>query len=204
MTAERRHRSHCNDSHMLPRAFLTFVRDAQPLLHTFFSSNGADATDTEDLVQDCLERLMRYHRCGTDELYLLLHRISRNRLADFHKSMRAHIERQIAPVDATLEDRSPHADPIRQASATQMLKLFFRAMSALPDCPREVYLLNRVVGMSYSQIARHRRVTPKTVEKQMSRALQELRVALAPTSFWTENTHFHSKTNRGDEKLHPS
>jgi len=59
--------------------------------------------------------------------------------------------------------------------AGQMLKLLYQALSTLPDCPREVYLLNRVAGMSYTQIARHRGVTSKTVEKQISRALQDLK-----------------------------
>ncbi|MEE9889471.1 MAG: sigma factor-like helix-turn-helix DNA-binding protein [Stenotrophomonas geniculata] len=55
---------------------------------------------------------------------------------------------------------------------------FHQALSTLPRCSREVYLLNRVDGISYSQIARHRSVTSKTIEKQMSRASQDLRKKL--------------------------
>lgn len=64
-----------------------------------------------------------------------------------------------------------------------MLNSFCQALSTLPQCPREVYLLNRVAGMSYSQIAQHRGVTPKTVEKQISRALQGLRKEFDPTAY---------------------
>lgn len=64
-----------------------------------------------------------------------------------------------------------------------MLNSFYQTLSTLPQCPREVYLLNRVTGMSYSQIAQHRGVTPKTVEKQTSRALQGLRKEFDPTAY---------------------
>ncbi|MBH1637049.1 RNA polymerase sigma factor [Stenotrophomonas maltophilia] len=127
--------------------------------------------------------MIRYQRCRTDELYLLLHRISRNRLVDFRKSPRAQIERQLAFTDANIEDYRSCADPIRNASARQMLNSFYQTLSTLPQCPREVYLLNRVTGMSYSQIAQHRGVTPKTVEKQTSRALQGLRKEFDPTAY---------------------
>lgn len=186
MIAEKRNHSHSYGSPEPPSAFLTFVRDAHPLLHIFFSSHGASASDTEDLAQDCLERLMRYRRCRAEELSRLLHRIARNRLADFRRSPRAQIERQLASADATLEDYSPCADPVRQASVRQMFNSFCQALSTLPDRPREVYLLNRVVGMSYSQIARHRGVTTNTVEKQISRALQDLRKVFDPGAFCTD------------------
>lgn len=187
MTRKRRNYLHSFNSHELPSTFLMFLRDASPFLHAFFSSNGVSAADTEDLAQDCLERVIRYRRCRTDELYLLLHRIARNRLADFRKSPRARMERQLASADVNLEDYSPCTDPVRQTQARQMLKSLYQALSTLPKCSREVYLLNRVTGMSYSQIARHRRVAPKTVEKQMSRALQELQMALDQTAFCVDD-----------------
>jgi RNA polymerase sigma-70 factor (ECF subfamily) len=43
-----------------------------------------------------------------------------------------------------------------------------------------VYLLNRINGMSYAQIAQHCGISAKTVEKHIARALQGLRQELGP------------------------
>ncbi|MCI1076134.1 sigma-70 family RNA polymerase sigma factor [Stenotrophomonas maltophilia] len=166
-----------------PREFIEFIRTANPFLHEFFSSKGVNAADTEDLAQDCLERLVRYRKYRTEELRGLLRRIARNRLADFRRSTRPRLECRLAPADVNFEDCIQCADPYRQASTMQLLNSFFQALSALPKCSREVYALNRFAGMSYSQIARHRDVTPKTVEKHISRALRDLREKLKPISF---------------------
>lgn len=166
-----------------PGEFVEFIQTAIPFLREFFTSKGVNSADTEDLAQDCLERLVRYRRYRTEELRSLLRRIARNRLADFRRSTRPRLECHLAPADVIFEDCIKFADPYQQASTMQLLNSFFRALSALPKCSREVYVLNRFAGMSYSQIARHRDVTPKTVEKHISRALRGLREKLKPISF---------------------
>lgn len=153
------------------------MRDSRPWLYRFLLSRELSANDIDDIAQDCMERLMRYHRCKEDELFLLLRRIAINRLADFRRSKLARMEYTRAQHEVVNDNRSI-ADPLGQAMTEQMLNLFHQALSTLPRCSREVYLLNRVDGMSYSQIARHRGVTSKTIEKQMSRALQDLRKKL--------------------------
>ncbi|MGE8268588.1 MAG: RNA polymerase sigma factor [Stenotrophomonas geniculata] len=165
-----------------PREFIEFIRTANRFLREFFRSKGVNSTDIEDLAQDCLERLVRYRKYRTKELRSLLRRIARDRLANFRRSTRSRLECHLAPADVILEDCIECADPYRQASTMQLLNSFFQALSALPKCSREVYVLNRFAGMSYSQIARHRDVTPKTVEKHISRALRGLREKLKPIS----------------------
>ena len=64
-----------------------------------------------------------------------------------------------------------------------MLALLRQALFKLPERCRQVYLLNRVSGMSYTQIARHCGITANTVEKHIARALQGLRKELGPDSF---------------------
>jgi RNA polymerase sigma-70 factor (ECF subfamily) len=51
------------------------------------------------------------------------------------------------------------------------------AILALPPRCRAVYLMNRMDGLSYSEIARRCGISAKAVEKHMSRALRELRDA---------------------------
>jgi RNA polymerase sigma-70 factor (ECF subfamily) len=53
------------------------------------------------------------------------------------------------------------------------------AIAGLPDRCREIFLLNRNHHLRYQQIADHLQISVKTVETQMSKALQHLRVRLA-------------------------
>jgi len=52
------------------------------------------------------------------------------------------------------------------------------AVLRLPPRCREVYLLNRIEDMSYTEIARHCGISVKAVEKHIGKALSLLRVHL--------------------------
>lgn len=66
-----------------------------------------------------------------------------------------------------------------------------QAIDSLPGQSREVFILSRIEGMKYQEIAQKLEVSVKTVEKKMSIALELLRVALkdyylllVPFLFW--------------------
>jgi len=52
------------------------------------------------------------------------------------------------------------------------------AINELPEKCREVFLLNRNDHLKYQEIADKLRISVKTVETQMSKALQHLRIHL--------------------------
>jgi len=52
------------------------------------------------------------------------------------------------------------------------------AIADLPDKSRVVFLMNRIDGITYREIAENLGVSVKAVEKQMSRALRILREKL--------------------------
>ena len=156
-------------------AFASFVREQREPLRAFLRARGASDEDAEDIVQDCMERLIRYRQHPQEELKLLLYRIARNRLADRGRSAHAAPHLPLAEHDLPTEAPFSTPGPLRQAESGQMLNALRQALLKLPERCREVYLLNRITGMSYSQIARHRGITAKTVEKHVARALQGLR-----------------------------
>jgi len=53
------------------------------------------------------------------------------------------------------------------------------AIEELPEKCREIFRLNRYENMKYQEIADHLQISVKTVESQMSKALQHMRVRLA-------------------------
>lgn len=164
----------------IPDAFIAFVREERAPLCAFLRARGVGQDDAEDIAQDCMERLIRYRAHDAEELRLLLYRIARNRLADRGRSPPARVHLSLAERDGLEEPSSTSPDPLRQAESGQMLALLRQALFKLPERAREVYLLNRIAGMSYTQIARHCGITAKTVEKHIARALQGLRQELGP------------------------
>ena len=163
-------------------AFAAFVQAQRAPLYAFLRARCNSAEDAEDIAQDCMERLMRYRSHAEDELRLLLYRIARNRLADLGRAAPAALHQPLAEHDVS-EAPSPTPSPLRQAESRQMLNTLRQALLKLPERCREAYLLNRINGMSYSQIAHHRGITAKTVEKQIARALQGLRRELGSDAF---------------------
>lgn len=162
----------------VPDAFITFIREERAPLCAFLRTRGVGQEDAEDIAQDSIERLIRYRGHGTDELRLLLYRIARNRLADRGRSPYARNHLPLGERDGSEEPFGTSPDPLRQAESGQMIALLRQALFKLPERAREVYLLNRIAGMSYAQIARHCGITAKTVEKHIARALQGLRKEL--------------------------
>jgi len=75
---------------------------------------------------------------------------------------------------------SPEIGADRAAEATNLSALIDIAIERLPTRCRQVFILHRKHGLSYTEIADSLGVSPKTIEKQIARALQQLRDELAP------------------------
>ena len=65
-----------------------------------------------------------------------------------------------------------------QLEADEMMMLVAEAVSQLPDRRREVFRKSREEGLSNAAIADQMRISVKTVEAQMSKALRRLRSLL--------------------------
>lgn len=60
----------------------------------------------------------------------------------------------------------------------ELKKVIKNAISKLPEKRRKIFELSRFEDMKYNQIAEHLAISVKTVEAQMSKSLQYLRIAL--------------------------
>lgn len=150
-------------------AFLhTFLEHRERLEALVFRRTGCRAT-ASDLVQDLFLRLWRRPMDDPDNAAGYLFRSARNIAIDHLRAERA---RQ------GLDDRSvpeQHATaplaPDAVFHARQDLASVENALRALPERVRHVFLLNRVHGRTYADIARALNVSVSTVEKDMMRAL---------------------------------
>jgi RNA polymerase sigma-70 factor (ECF subfamily) len=69
----------------------------------------------------------------------------------------------------------PQAHPTSNPETTELATAADAVVSSLPDRCREAFLLSRIGGMSYAEIARTLGIAEKTVEAHITKALLVLR-----------------------------
>jgi RNA polymerase sigma-70 factor (ECF subfamily) len=133
----------------------------------------------EELVQDIFLKIWtkREQLTEIESLKTYLYRAARNQALNFLR--RAKLERRWQ------EERGVAGEPTTtfaaddDASGQELAAAVQAAIDQLPPRCREVFLLSRVGGLTYAEIARTLGVSVKTVETQMGRGLKALREALA-------------------------
>lgn len=135
---------------------------------------GCRAT-AADLVQDLFLRFWRRPLVQVDELPTYLLRCAANIAIDHLRSQgaRNRANEQFLPCD---EDSVPEPQIALQASTD--LRHVEAALRGLPERTRQIFLLNRIHGRTYADIARAMDLSPSAVEKHMMRALQACKASL--------------------------
>lgn len=75
---------------------------------------------------------------------------------------------------SALQDNSAHEDLV----AGELEEEFNKALDQLPEQCRRIFEMSRFEGYKYNEIADKLKISPKTVETQMSRALHKIRLSL--------------------------
>lgn len=176
-----------------PRAalFERFVSDQRAALLGFLRRLTHCDADAEDIAQESFLGLVRYRESEPVEAWRpLLFRIALNAFNDRRRrnasrADAAHVSLYDVVVDLPSTD-APHE---KRIADQQELALIRATILQLPERCRQIYLLNRVEGMSYTEIARHCEISVKAVEKQITKALAILRERVDKASvFASEST----------------
>jgi RNA polymerase sigma factor (sigma-70 family) len=144
-------------------------------LKRFFRSYRLNAADVEDLVQDVFVRLAG----PAGELDLLkpeafVFTLARNLIRD--RARRLHIKAQansIAIDEIDLSCDRPRPDG--SLELTQLVQQVETALGSLSSNTRRVFLLHRLHGLSYAEIARHMKISVSMIEKHIMSAIAALR-----------------------------
>lgn len=131
--------------------------------------------EAEELVQDVMFKVWeRQDQLAVgDELKTYLYRATRNHALNLLRRRR--LERIW---QSNLPSEEPSVGPLEADDSTAMEVAVRRAIDALPDRCREVFLLSREQSLTYAAIAETMGISVKTVETQMGRALKALRASL--------------------------
>lgn len=144
-----------------------------------YATRILDSPDAaEDVAQETFirvwERRQRIHPTGS--LRPFLYRIARNLALNRSRRLRIRAEWR--------SNRTPvypsATGPAQIAEHNELKRAADRAIDALPERRREVFVLARYHDLSYREIAHVMKISPQTVANQMSAALAELREALEP------------------------
>ncbi|MBN8884502.1 MAG: RNA polymerase sigma factor [Rudaea sp.] len=162
------------------RRFERFLAEQREALIGFLRHRTANETDAQDAAQESMVRLMRYRERQPAEAWKpLLYRIAINVAHD--QARRQHGRREEAHHSiGEAEQELPSDQPLHEQRVAdqQELQAIRELILRLPARCREVYLMNRIEGMSYSEIARHCGISDKAVEKHIAKALAALRRGL--------------------------
>jgi RNA polymerase sigma-70 factor, ECF subfamily len=130
--------------------------------------------DAEEIVQDVLLGVWRQRfRFDFTAPRAYLVRAVRNRVIS-RRRQRATEQRWVT-VQPSDQSQPPNDGRVER---NELLRAIDQAVDALPARSREIFILQRVNGLSYAEIAETLAISPKTVENLMGRVLKKLRHAL--------------------------
>jgi RNA polymerase sigma-70 factor (ECF subfamily) len=135
--------------------------------------------DANDVAQEAYIRMMQYDgSCEVRFPTSLLFRIAINVAKDQRRADDVrHVGQQCDIDDLQLD--SGRADPEREVSAAQDLDSLYEVIEALSPKCRRAFLLSRVQGLTYAQIAEECGISVKMVEKHISNALARCAAKIA-------------------------
>lgn len=162
-----------------PVAIEALYRAELPRLSRFFARRVA-ADDVLDMVHEAFRRLLRItseqrSALETPEAYLT--QIAGNLVRD--QNRRA-ISRSHDLHVAFDEEAVGGVEPLGLLESRDAIERVDAVLLELPQKTREIFLLHRLGGHSYAEIAAARGVSEKAVEKHITKALFELRRRLRP------------------------
>lgn len=128
-----------------------------------------------ELVQECFIIFSKEtHKQVIGHPRSFLYRIARN-LAFDHIKHRKVTERHLSNTDPTVFPCEESPSPEHLILVDEKLAIFSAIIEELPERTREAFILNRVYGMTYSEIAKEMDISQSGVEKLLARALLHYR-----------------------------
>ncbi len=136
---------------------------------------GCRAT-AADLVQDLFLRFWRRPLVQVEELSTYLLRCAGNIAIDHLRSENA----RVRGTEGWMPEQHDHhsSEPQAALEAGNDLRHVEAALRSLPERTRQIFLLNRIHGRKYAEIAKVMGLSQSAVEKHMMRALEACKASL--------------------------
>ncbi|UCJ18896.1 RNA polymerase sigma factor [Pseudomonas sp. MM211] len=160
-------------------AFLrTFLARREQMEAVLRRRVGCRAT-AADLVQELFLRFWRRPSAPLEDMGSYLIRSAHNLAIDHLRSEGARARNEAGLLSEQRGDGSVSPDAALEAGSD--LRRVEAALRALPERTRHIFLLNRIHGQTYGQIARSMALSQSAVEKHMMRALEACKASVIDT-----------------------
>ncbi|WP_158542133.1 RNA polymerase sigma factor [Pedobacter chinensis] len=139
-------------------------------VYAYFFKKTASESQAEELTQLAFIKLWRFKHTLTEELPLdvQLFKIAKTTLLDYFKKI-LNDERNLKVYHQELVKSSEEVAELYEAK--QQLEV---VLNCLPPTRKQVFVLSRLHGYSYKEIAEQLSISPRTVEKHISLAVKQL------------------------------
>ncbi len=145
----------------------------RPALVRYFRRKLRDINDVEDLVQEVFVRIAARRGGEVENLGGYVFQTAASVLADRHRRRTVrHADDQV-PFDSERHSGTDF-DAGRVAESRQTLQAVVTALINLPERTRAIFVLRRLEGQNYKDIAAQFEISVSAVEKHMARAVQQL------------------------------
>ncbi|HYQ50033.1 MAG TPA: sigma-70 family RNA polymerase sigma factor [Pseudomonas sp.] len=137
---------------------------------------GCRAT-ASDLVQELFLRFWRRPEVKVEALDTYLLRCAGNLAIDHLRSQGS--RERVAEASFPLDEPCSAQAPEQALEVDHDLQRIETALRALPERTRQIFLLNRIHGRKYGEIAKAMQLSQSAVEKHMMRALEACKASVA-------------------------
>jgi len=162
-----------------PERIAQLATEFRPALRRFFSKRVKEQHEIDDLVQDVFVRLVR--KANTDGTQIAARYVFQTAQSVLNDWLRKRQVRQASAheeIGTDLPELKDDSTPERVLGGKQSLAKATAAVLELPEVTRTIFLLRRLEGLRYSDIAKRLGMPMSTVEKHMARAVAHLDLRL--------------------------
>ncbi|CAN5165553.1 RNA polymerase sigma-70 factor [soil metagenome] len=141
-------------------------------LYAYFLAKTRSPEDAADLMQTVFLKLWQY-RSSLNDLYTLdqqLFYIARTVLIDHTRKLNKQFK--VQTVTQLQEQKNYQLVPSEEVDVNMQLQ---NALSSLPELRKKIFVLHKLYGYSYKEIAEMLSIPVKAVDNNLSKALQHLR-----------------------------
>lgn len=150
-----------------------WLRDNTRWLRAQLRRRGCSHEDAEDLIQQAYLRVFEYCRRGeVREPEKVLVRTVSNLTLNARRDQGRRPQADVPLEELLLVDAAPLPD--EALAAQERLRQVVETLQTVEPRCREAFLLHRMDGLSYQQIARQMDVSVSTVEKRIARTMAAL------------------------------
>lgn len=154
-------------------AFKQLYETYKEKVYNYFVKKINSQDDAEDLLQNTFLRLWKYRKSISGE-YLIdqhLFHIARTVFIDYTRSQNKVQRIKIAAVNISQSGMAAQETCLERKSIERILK-------NMPELRRQAFILHKIEGYSYKEVADRLSVNVKSIDNNIARALKQIRKAM--------------------------